>query len=46
MLSHPLYPKLRTLRLSGILQTLDVRASQAVQNQLAPLEFLAHPTGR
>jgi len=41
MISHPLYPKLRALRLSGILQTLDVRASQAVQNQLAPLEFLA-----
>jgi DNA replication protein DnaC len=41
MLSHPLYPKLRALRLSGILQTLDVRVSQAVQNQLAPLEFLA-----
>ena len=41
MLSHPLYPKLRALRLSGILQTLDVRASQATQNQLAPLEFLA-----
>lgn len=41
MLSHPLYPKLRQLKLSGILQTLDVRTSQAVQNQLAPLEFLA-----
>ena len=41
MMSHPLYPKLRALRLSGMLQTLDVRASQAAQNQLAPLEFLA-----
>lgn len=41
MLSHPLYPKLRRLNLSGILQTLDVRVSQAVQGHLAPLEFLA-----
>jgi DNA replication protein DnaC len=41
MMSHPLYPKLRQLRLSGILQTLDVRVSQAVDQQLAPLEFLA-----
>jgi len=40
-MSHPLYPKLRQLRLSGILQTLDVRVSQAVDQQLAPLEFLA-----
>ena len=41
MLAHPLYPKLRALKLSGMLQTLDVRVSQAVQNELAPLEFLA-----
>jgi len=41
MMSHPLSPKLRHLRLSGILQTLDVRVSQAVDQQLAPLEFLA-----
>jgi DNA replication protein DnaC len=41
MMSHPLSPKLRQLRLSGILQTLDVRVSQAVDQQLAPLEFLA-----
>ena len=41
MMSHPLYPKLRQLKLSGILQTLDVRVSQAVDQQLAPLEFLA-----
>ena len=41
MISHPLFPKLRQLKLSGMLQTLDVRASQAVEGQLAPLEFLA-----
>ena len=41
MMSHPLYPKLRQLKLSGMLQTLDVRASQAIDQQLAPLEFLA-----
>lgn len=41
MMSHPLIPKLRQLKLSGILQTLDVRVSQAVDQQLAPLEFLA-----
>ena len=41
MMSHPLSPKLRQLKLSGILHTLDVRVSQAVDQQLAPLEFLA-----
>jgi len=41
MMSHPLSPKLRQLKLSGILNTLDVRVSQAVEQQLAPLEFLA-----
>jgi len=41
MMSHPLYPKLRQLKLSGMLNTLDVRVSQAVDQQLAPLEFLA-----
>jgi DNA replication protein DnaC len=41
MLSHPLSPKLRQLRLSGMLDTLDVRVSQAVDQHLAPLEFLA-----
>jgi len=41
MMSHPLLPKLRQLRLSGILNTLEVRISQAVDQQLAPLEFLA-----
>jgi len=41
MMSHPLLPKLRQLKLSGMLNTLDVRVSQAVDQQLAPLEFLA-----
>ncbi len=41
MMSHPLSPKLRQLRLSGMLETLDVRVSQALNQQLAPLEFLA-----
>jgi DNA replication protein DnaC len=41
MMAHPLLPKLRQLRLSGILNTLDVRVSQAVDQHLAPLEFLA-----
>lgn len=41
MLTHPLLPKLRQLKLSGMLNTLDLRAEQAVQEQLAPPEFLA-----
>ncbi len=39
--THPLLPKLRQLSLSGMLNTLDLRAEQAVQEQLAPLDFLA-----
>jgi len=41
MLAHPLLPKLRQLKLSGMALTLDVRASQAAQRALTPLEFLA-----
>lgn len=41
MITHPLLPKLRQLRLSGMLQTLDVRAAQATESQLSPVEFLA-----
>jgi DNA replication protein DnaC len=41
MLTHPLLPKLRQLRLSGMLHTLDLRAAQAVERQLSPTEFLA-----
>lgn len=41
MLAHPLLPKLRRLRLSGMAYTLDSRCSQAVSGGLSPLEFLA-----
>lgn len=41
MLTHPLLPKLRQLRLSGMLETLEVRAAQAIERQLSPTEFLA-----
>jgi DNA replication protein DnaC len=41
MSTHPLLPKLRQLKLSGMLQTLDLRATQAVERQLNPVEFLA-----
>jgi DNA replication protein DnaC len=41
MSAHPLLPKLRQLKLSGMLLTLDLRAAQAIERQLSPLEFLA-----
>lgn len=41
MMIHPLLPKLRQLKLSAMALTLDVRAAQAVERQLTPLEFLA-----
>jgi DNA replication protein DnaC len=41
MMTHPLLPKLRQLKLGGMAQTLDVRATQAAQQSLAPIEFLA-----
>jgi DNA replication protein DnaC len=41
MLTHPLLPKLRQLKLSGMLLTLDSRAAQALERQLSPTEFLA-----
>ena len=41
MSTHPLLPKLRQLKLSGMLQTLDIRAAQAIERQLSPVEFLA-----
>jgi DNA replication protein DnaC len=41
MMIHPLLPKLRQLKLSAMAQTLDVRAAQAQERGLTPLEFLA-----
>jgi DNA replication protein DnaC len=41
MLTHPLLPKLRALKLSGMALTLDTRSTQAVAGNLTPLEFLA-----
>jgi len=41
MLTHPLLPKLRQLKLSGMLLTLESRAAQAIERQLGPVEFLA-----
>jgi DNA replication protein DnaC len=41
MLTHPLLPKLRQLKLGGMALTLDTRAGQATERQLSPLEFLA-----
>jgi len=41
MLTHPLLPKLRQLKLSGMVNTLDVRAAQAIEGHLSPVEFLA-----
>ncbi len=41
MLTHPLLPKLKALKLSGMSLTLETRAGQASQEQLSPVEFLA-----
>ena len=41
MMTHPLTPKLRTLKLSGMALTLDERARAAQDRQLSPTEFLA-----
>jgi hypothetical protein len=41
MMTHPLLPKLKQLRLSGMLLTLDARAAQATERGLTPTEFLA-----
>jgi DNA replication protein DnaC len=40
-LTHQLTPMLRTLRLSGILETLEVRNRQAVEARTSFVEFLA-----
>jgi len=41
MLNHPLAARLRQLRLSGMLLSLENRAAQAAEDQLSPTEFLA-----
>src|SRR5207244_3057898 len=41
MMTHPLLPKLKELRLSGILETLERRAEQTHSDGLSPVEFLA-----
>jgi DNA replication protein DnaC len=41
MLSHPLLPKLKELRLSGMTDSLEERAELAMQQKLSPMEFLA-----
>lgn len=41
MMTHPLLPKLRQLRLSTMLNTLELRAEQAAQEDLSPLQFFA-----
>jgi DNA replication protein DnaC len=41
MLSHPLLPKLKQLRLSGILESLEERAQIARDQNLTPIEFFA-----
>lgn len=41
MMTHPLLPKLRQLKLGGMAHTLEARAAQATQQQLTPVEFLA-----
>ena len=39
-INHQLVPKLKNLRLSGILETLDVRNHQAIEEKLSHVEFL------
>jgi len=41
MLSHPLAPKLKKLRLSGILDTLEIRADASVGKNISPIEFFS-----
>jgi len=41
MQTHPLLPKLKALRLGGMVHTLEQRAQEALDRSLAPVEFLA-----
>lgn len=40
MMDHPLLPKLKKLRLGGMVQTLEQRSKQAQEKSLTPVEFL------
>ena len=40
-LTHELTPQLKRLRLSGVLETLELRNQQAIQERLSYVEFLA-----
>lgn len=40
MMDHPLMPKLKKLRLGGMVETLDQRSKQAQEKGLTPTEFL------
>jgi len=40
-LTHELTPHLKRLRLSGVLETLELRNQQAIQERLSYIEFLA-----
>lgn len=41
MLAHPLFPKLKALRLSGMADSLEERSEFASEQKLTPVEFLA-----
>lgn len=41
MRTHPLLPKLKQLRLGGMVSTLEMRSQEAIDRSLAPTEFLA-----
>lgn len=41
MQTHPLLPKLKALRLGGMIHTLEQRSRESLERSLAPLEFLA-----
>lgn len=40
-LTHQLTPQLKRLRLSGVLESLELRNQQAIQDKLSYVEFLA-----
>ena len=40
MQTHPLLPKLKRLRLGGMVYTLAQRSQEAIERSLPPVEFL------